>query len=84
MGLISYLVFGAIVGWIAGVIMGRSRRMGLGMDIIVGIVGSCIGGWLGNWIGVGGGASFTKIGFITSIIGACLLLLVFGIGRKRR
>ena len=51
----------------------------------MGIVGSCIGGWLGNWIGVGGGASFTKIGFVTSIIGACLLLFVFGhFGKKRR
>ncbi|MBR2784011.1 MAG: GlsB/YeaQ/YmgE family stress response membrane protein [Firmicutes bacterium] len=85
MGILSWLLFGAIVGWVASLIMGKSRRMGLGLDIVVGIVGSCIGGWLGNWIGVGGGASFTKIGFVTSIIGACLLLFVFGhFGKKRR
>ena len=47
MGIISWLVFGAIVGWIAGVITGKSRSMGLGMNIIVGILGSVVGGWLG-------------------------------------
>lgn len=74
MGLISWLVFGGLVGWIASIIMGKSRRMGLGKNIICGILGSFIGGWLGNLVGVGGGASFTKIGFITSIIGACLFI----------
>lgn len=85
MGIISYLIFGAIVGWIAGVITGRGRSMGLIRNILAGILGSVVGGWLGNLIGVGGGAGFTKLGFITSIVGACLLLLVFGsAGKKRR
>ncbi|MBR5430540.1 MAG: GlsB/YeaQ/YmgE family stress response membrane protein [Firmicutes bacterium] len=84
MGILSWLVFGAIVGWVASLIMGRSRRMGLGMDIIVGIVGSFIGGWLGNLIGVGGGYSFTKWGFVTSIIGACLLLMLFSRVNKKK
>lgn len=84
MGIVSWLVFGAIVGWIASVIMGK-RGLGLGLHIIVGIVGSCIGGWLGNWIGVGGGPSFTKLGFVTSIVGACLLLFIFSrFGKKRK
>ena len=84
MGIVSWLVFGAIVGWAASLIMGKRRGMGLGLYIIIGIVGSVIGGWLGNWIGVGGGPSFTKIGFITSIVGACLLLFVFRRFGKRR
>lgn len=85
MGIVSYLIFGAIVGFIASVIMGKSRRMGLGLDIIVGILGSTVGGWLGNLIGVGGGASFTKMGFVTSIAGACLLLFVFSrLSKKTR
>lgn len=85
MGILSWLVFGALVGWIASIIMGRNKSMGLGMDIIVGILGSCIGGWLGNLVGVGGGASFTKLGFVTSIIGACLLLLVCNrVAKKNR
>ncbi|MBR3392436.1 MAG: GlsB/YeaQ/YmgE family stress response membrane protein [Firmicutes bacterium] len=84
MGIVSWLVFGAIVGWIAGVITGKRRSMGLGMNIIVGILGSVVGGWLGNLIGVGGGAGFTKIGFVTSIVGACLLLIVFSrIGKNK-
>ena len=85
MGIISYIVFGAIVGWAASVIMGKNRSMGLGLNIIVGILGSYIGGKLGNWIGVGGGYSFTTIGFITSIAGACLLLFVFSrLSKKSR
>ena len=53
-------------------------------EVIVGILGSVVGGWLGNLIGVGGGAGFTKIGFVTSIVGACLLLIVFSrIGKNK-
>ena len=42
--LIFWLIAGAIVGWLAGMVM--NDRGGLGLNIVVGIVGAVIGGWL--------------------------------------
>ena len=45
MGLLSWIVVGAIAGWLAGQVM-KGRGFGLLGDIIVGIVGGLIGGFL--------------------------------------
>ncbi|MEI7890834.1 MAG: hypothetical protein WCI36_02600 [bacterium] len=42
MSILIWIIFGAIVGWVASAIMGTSE--GLLMDIIFGIVGSVLGG----------------------------------------
>ena len=48
MGFIAWIVFGAIVGWVANVVVGgRSRqRQGCLVSIIVGVVGAALGGIL--------------------------------------
>lgn len=48
MGFIAWIVFGAIVGWIANVVVGgRNRqRQGCLVSIIVGVVGAALGGLL--------------------------------------
>ncbi|MCI5777873.1 MAG: GlsB/YeaQ/YmgE family stress response membrane protein [Bacteroidales bacterium] len=71
MNIIVYIVIGAIVGWIAGKIM--KSKMGVFGNIIVGIVGGGIGGWLLGDLLSGLG---TLGGFITSVIGAVILLFI--------
>lgn len=48
MGFIAWIVFGAIVGWLANVVVGgRNRqRQGCLVSIIVGVVGAALGGLL--------------------------------------
>ncbi len=48
MGLIAWIVFGAIVGWVANVVVGGKyrRRQGCLVSIIVGVVGAALGGLL--------------------------------------
>ena len=48
MGFIAWIVFGAIVGWVANIVVGgRSRqRQGCLVSIIVGVVGAALGGLL--------------------------------------
>ncbi len=43
MGIIGWLIIGAIAGWIASMITGNNKKMGAGANIIVGIIG-----W-GHW-----------------------------------
>lgn len=46
MGIIFWLIFGGLVGWIASKIMGTDAQQGILLNIIVGIVGALIGGFL--------------------------------------
>ena len=59
------IALGALAGWLAGKIM--KDEGSLLRNIIVGIVGGWLGGFLLGLIGIG-------LGFIGSVIGACLLL----------
>ena len=51
MGIIAWVVFGAIVGWVANVVVGgRGReRQGCLVSILVGVVGAALGGLLYKW-----------------------------------
>lgn len=44
MGLISWLIFGALVGWIASKLVGTDSQQGWILNIILGIVGAIVGG----------------------------------------
>ena len=81
--ILLFLLFGAIVGWVAGLIM-KSRNT-LIVNIILGIVGALVGGFIASFVGIGGGASFdfSIVNIIVSIAGACLVVFVVGLIRKR-
>lgn len=74
MGIILWIVFGAIAGWIASVITGS--REGLLLDIIVGIVGAVIGGWVMSLFGNAGVTGFNLYSFLVAIVGSVILLFI--------
>lgn len=71
MGLISWLVVGAIGGWLAGYVLTKSTAFNL-TDIVLGLVGAVVGGWIGNMMGLGveGGISIATVlmAFVGSLI----------------
>ena len=72
-----WLLFGAVVGWIAGIIMSSSNS--LLWNIILGIVGSFVGGFIASLFGVGSfgpNFSFNIYNIIISIAGACLVIFL--------
>ncbi|MDO5687521.1 MAG: GlsB/YeaQ/YmgE family stress response membrane protein [Neisseria sp.] len=75
---IILLVTGAIIGWLAGFVMGG--RYGLIGDIIIGIVGSMLGKWLfADQLGIGGAAaagSFSLTGIAFGVLGAVVLIFL--------
>ena len=80
MGLIIVLIVGALVGWVAGMIMKSGG--GLIFDIIVGIVGALLAGFL-----FGGGASIVNaplnlMSILYSLLGAIILLAIFKLIRR--
>jgi uncharacterized membrane protein YeaQ/YmgE (transglycosylase-associated protein family) len=79
-GIIIFLLIGAIAGWLAGQIM-KGGSFGLLGDIIVGIVGSAIASFLLPRLGImiGGGVLGA---IINATIGACILLFVLRLVRR--
>ena len=78
MGLILWIILGAICGWIASMIVGTNARQGWLENIVVGIVGAFIGGIIAGPI-FGRGVTlgtFDWFSIILAIIGAIILLLI--------
>ena len=76
MSIILWIVFGAIVGWLASLIMKTNGQQNLLLDIIVGIVGAVLGGWIMSMFGGGGVEGFNVYSFIVALIGAVVLLAI--------
>ena len=85
MGIIAWLVFGALAGWGASMIAGTNERQGCLLNIIVGIVGAFIGGFLYSLLtGRDFVAGFDITSFVVAVIGAVLLLFLLTGMRRRR
>jgi uncharacterized membrane protein YeaQ/YmgE (transglycosylase-associated protein family) len=68
--LLVALVIGAIVGWLAGLVM--KAKTGLLASIAIGVVGSALGSWL---FGVLGFAAYgTLARWVVAVAGAALLI----------
>lgn len=77
MGIIAWLLFGALVGWIASMIMRTDEEQGALANIVVGIVGAIIGGFLANTLFDSPGVTgFNVRSILLSIVGAVVLLFV--------
>ncbi len=74
MGIIIWILFGALAGWVAAAVMGSGG--GLVWDIVVGIVGAVIGGFLMNLLGQGSVNGFNLYSFLVALLGACVLIAI--------
>ena len=78
--LISWLIIGAVAGWLAGLIV-KGYGFGLVGNVVIGIIGAVIAGWLLPMIGVViGGGIIAAI--IDAVIGAVILLVIIGFFKK--
>lgn len=77
MSFIIWLVFGALVGWIASMIMGTDAQQGAIGNIVVGILGAFIGGFVMNAMGQSGVTGFNFYSTFVAILGAVVLIWLF-------
>lgn len=77
MNIILWIIFGALAGWVASMIMGTNARQGMIMNIVVGIVGAMIGGFVMQMFGAQGVTGFDIRSFIVAVVGAIILLALY-------
>lgn len=82
MNFVVWIIFGALAGWIASIVMGKNKQMGALANIVVGIVGAFIGGWLMSLLGGQGVTGFNLTSLLVAIVGAVALLFVIGLVRR--
>ena len=83
MGLLATLVIGLIVGAIAKLLVPGRDPGGWIVTILLGIAGAFVGTWLGRTLGMYRNGE--SAGWIASIVGAVILLLLYRaiVGRRR-
>jgi uncharacterized membrane protein YeaQ/YmgE (transglycosylase-associated protein family) len=84
MGLLLFIVFGLVVGFLARAIMPGRQSMGMLMTSVLGMVGSLLGGFVGSMISHTEVTRVHSAGLIGSIIGAVLVLALVSMGGRRR
>lgn len=74
MGIILWIIFGALVGWIASIIMKTNGQQGAFLNIVIGIVGAVAGGWFMSFLGQTGISGFNLYSFVVALVGAVVLI----------
>ncbi len=76
MGIILWIIFGGLVGWIASIVMKTDAQQGLILNIVIGIIGAVVGGWLMSFFGESGISGFNLYSFIVALVGAVVLIAI--------
>lgn len=81
MGIILWIIFGGLVGWVASVIMNTNSQQGIILNVVVGVVGAMLGGWIMSSIGGVSVSGFNFYSFLVALAGAVALLAIIKIFR---
>lgn len=84
MSILSWIILGALSGWIASMITGNDGEMGALANILVGIVGVFIGGFVFGMIGGQGVTGFNIWSLLVAIVGAVILLFIINALRRKK
>ncbi|MBA3950610.1 MAG: GlsB/YeaQ/YmgE family stress response membrane protein [Rubrobacter sp.] len=83
MGLISWIVVGAIAGLLAKWIMPGDGPGGFIITIILGMAGASVGGFVVGIIGGTGATGFNIWSVLVATLGAIILLFLYGVIARR-
>jgi uncharacterized membrane protein YeaQ/YmgE (transglycosylase-associated protein family) len=72
---LGWILFGLVVGIVAKLLTPGRDPGGFILTILLGIAGALLGGFIGRWLGFYG--QNRGAGFIVSVIGAIVLLLIY-------
>jgi uncharacterized membrane protein YeaQ/YmgE (transglycosylase-associated protein family) len=74
MNIILWIAFGALVGWVASLIMRTDEEQGAVANIIIGIIGAFLGGAIARMFGGAGVTGFNLGSLVVAIFGSVALI----------
>ncbi len=83
MNILAWIIFGALAGWIASIIMKTNAEQGAIGNIVVGILGAFIGGFAVRLLTGSDVNGFNIVSLIVAVIGAVILLAIYKAVRGR-
>jgi uncharacterized membrane protein YeaQ/YmgE (transglycosylase-associated protein family) len=72
--IVTWIVLGALAGWIASIITGTNERVSGVMNIVVGVIGAFVGGLVLQLLGASTPSGFNLASLLTAVLGAIILL----------
>ena len=85
MGIIGWIVLGLVAGAIAKAIMPGNQGGGWLATLVLGVVGALLGVFIASALGLGGiGEFFSLWTWLIAILGALLVLVIWGFVTKNR
>jgi len=82
--IIGTIIFGAVIGFLARLVLPGRQNINLIMTIVIGILGAIIGYWLAGLFGVAATSGIDWIRWIISIVVAAILVVAYGAITGRR
>lgn len=83
MGIVLWIIFGAIAGYIASIIMKTNSNQGALNDIVLGVIGAIVGGFLMGMVGQTGITGFNLYSMVVAVIGSVVVIYVGRMLRSR-
>lgn len=83
MGLISWILVGAIAGVLAKWIMPGSGPGGFIVTVVLGMAGASVGGFIFRLLGGAGPTGFNIWSILVATVGAIVLLFLYGLIARR-
>lgn len=80
--ILAWILFGALAGWIASIIMKTNAEQGALANIVVGIIGAFIGGFLVRSLTNSDVEGFNLMSLMVAILGAVILLAIVKMFRR--
>ncbi|HET7476684.1 MAG TPA: GlsB/YeaQ/YmgE family stress response membrane protein [Dermatophilaceae bacterium] len=82
--IIGTIIFGAVIGALARLVLPGKQNIGVLVTVIIGIVGALIGYWLAGLLGVNNTGGIDWIRLIISVAVAAVLVTAYGSISGRR
>ena len=72
--IISWIILGALAGWLGSIITGTDAKVNGFMNVVIGILGAFIGGLVLQLLGSSTPSGFNLASLLTAVLGAVILL----------
>lgn len=78
MGFFSWIILGLVAGALAKWLMPGEQGGGWFITMLLGIGGAFVGGWLGTLVGLGSVTGINLGSIVTAVVGAVIVLFIYG------